>query len=224
MTYLKITNLEENHNELQYHDGLVEDIVPFSEEGSCCPGGIYFTTPEFILEYLNYGVSVREVTIPEDAQMVKDPQGDKWRASAVVFGPKKNLSEVATWEWLVSLGVDIHAENNRAVRWASEYGHLEVVKYLVSVGADIHAGNDLAVRWASSNGHLEVVKYLVSVGADIHADDDDALRWASNNGHLEVVKYLVSVGADIHACNDEAVRCASSNGHLKVVKYIKSLD
>ena len=104
MTYLKITNEEENHDGLQYHDGLVEDIVPFASEGSCCVGGIYFTTPEYTCNYLYCGVNVREVTIPEDAQMVKDPQGDKWRSSAVILGPKKSLSEASTWEWLVSLG------------------------------------------------------------------------------------------------------------------------
>ena len=46
--YLKITNKEENHYGLGYHDGLVEDIIPFQPEGSCVPGGIYFTTPEYI--------------------------------------------------------------------------------------------------------------------------------------------------------------------------------
>ena len=89
MTYLKITNAKENHHGLQYHDGLVEDIVPFDEKGSCCSGGIYFTTPEYICKYLNFGVNVREVTVPDDAQMVKDPDEDKWRASAVILGPKK---------------------------------------------------------------------------------------------------------------------------------------
>jgi len=64
-------------------------------------------------------------------------------------------------------GVDIIADDNYAVRWASEYGHLDVVKYLVEHGADITADNNYAVRWASLNGHLEVVKYLVEHGADI---------------------------------------------------------
>jgi len=97
MTYLKITNAEENHYGLQYHDGLVEDIVPFSTEGSCCRGGIYFTTPEYICNFLKYGVNVREVTVPEGALMVKDPLGGKYRASAVILEPKRNLSEVGTW-------------------------------------------------------------------------------------------------------------------------------
>ncbi|QTF49398.1 putative ankyrin repeat protein [Acanthamoeba polyphaga mimivirus] len=50
---------------------------------------------------------------------------------------------------------------------ASEEGHLEVVKYLVSLGADIRAHNDYAVRMASMDGHHEVVKYLLSLGAKI---------------------------------------------------------
>ena len=31
--------------------------------------------------------------------------------------------------------------------------------------------NDYALRWASENGHLEVVKYLVENKANIHADE-----------------------------------------------------
>ena len=67
----------------------------------------------------------------------------------------------------MSIGADIRANDDLAVRWASSNGHLETVKYLVNVGAD----DDLAVRWAISNGHLETVKYLVNVGADVGAND-----------------------------------------------------
>jgi hypothetical protein len=89
--YLKITNEAENHNGLQYHDGLVEDILPFEPEGSCVAGGIYFTTPEYICKFLEYGVWVREVTVPEDAQIVQDPEGDKWRADKVVLSSRRDL-------------------------------------------------------------------------------------------------------------------------------------
>ena len=40
-----------------------------------------------------------------------------------------------------------------------------LVKYLVSLGADIRAQDDLAVRYASWSGNLELVKYLLSLGA-----------------------------------------------------------
>ncbi len=120
----------------------------------------------------------------------------------------------------MSVGADIHAQDDDTLRWASIAGHLEVVKYLVSEGADIHAENDCAARWASVKGHLEVVKFLVLEGADIHAENDESVIWASSNGHLEVVKFLVSEGADVNAENDWAVIWASSNGHLEVVKYL----
>jgi len=42
---------------------------------------------------------------------------------------------------------------------------LDAVKYLVSQGADVRAQNDKAVRMASQDGHLEVVEYLISQGA-----------------------------------------------------------
>ena len=65
-------------------------------------------------------------------------------------------------------------------------------------------------RWASENGHLEVVRYLVEQGANIHANNDYAIRWASENGHLEVVRYLVEKGANIHANNDYAIQMGIS--------------
>jgi hypothetical protein len=218
--YLKITNKDENHNNLQYHDGLIEDILPFKPKGSCVPGGIYFTTSKYICGFLDYGIWIREVTIPEDAQMVMDPEGDKWRANKVVLSPRKDLREVETWKWLEEIGVDLHSYDDYALRNAATNGHLEVVKYLVEHGANIHADNDYALRNAATNGHLEVVQYLVEHGANIHARYDYALRWSAQNGHLEVVKYLVEHGVNIHTENDYALRWSAATGHLEVVKYI----
>ena len=107
--------------------------------------------------------------------------------------------------------------------WASENGHLEVVKYLVEkCGADVRVDNDYAVRGASQNGRLEMVKYLVEkCGADVKTCNNYAVQFASANGHLEVVKYLVEkCGTDVRSSNHWAVRLASEYGHLEVVKYL----
>ena len=122
---------------------------------------------------------------------------------------------------------------------ASQYGHLDIVKYLVEEGAYIHAWEDYSLIMAGENGHLEVVKYLVEKGANIGYDlstgydsstgDDSSIGYdsslilASKNGHLDIVKYLVEKGANIHAGNDEALRLASQKGHKDVVDYLKSL-
>jgi hypothetical protein len=184
--YLKITNEAEIHNNLQYHDGLVEDILPFQPEGSCVPGGIYFTTTEHICEFLNYGVWIREITIPEDAQMVQDPDENKWRASKVILSPRRDLREVETWKWLIEIGVNIHAPHDFAFINAATNGYFEVVKFLVEHGADIHVYDDESLRESAANGHLEVVKYLVEHGANIHACNDEALRFADQH----VIEYL----------------------------------
>ena len=58
--------------------------------------------------------------------------------------------------------------------------------------------NNKAIRWAAENGHLEVVKYLISLppeyNIDPAADDNAAIRLAAEYGKLEVVKYFNSLG------------------------------
>jgi len=98
----------------------------------------------------------------------------------------------------------------------------ETYKEAFRLGADIHADDDAALCWASQNGHLEVVKFLVSKGANIHAVDDRALQLASQYGHLAVVKFLVSKGANIHSDDDFALQVACENGHLAVVKALEA--
>lgn len=90
--------------------------------------------------------------------------------------------------WALFKGADIHAEDDNALKWASEKGHLDVVKYLVKHGSDINAEHNYALVHASQNGHLDVVKYLVENGANIN---DLALRRTKQNRHSEVVKYLM---------------------------------
>ena len=45
----------------------------------------------------------------------------------------------------------------------SRIGMLKVVKCLVKNGANVNAYDDYALKWASENGHTEVVKYLKTV-------------------------------------------------------------
>ena len=134
MRFYKITNESEFHHGLQYQDGLNVDPVPFSPEGDCVPGGIYFAR-EDILAFLNYGPWIREVTIPDDAQMVENP-GDhprKWRADRVILGPRRRI-DVDVVRELLDEGADIHTKDGAALRWASGKGHLEVVRLLLDRG------------------------------------------------------------------------------------------
>jgi len=252
--YFKITNSKENHYGFQYHDGLniLKDEFNDDPEASCVPGGFYFTDAEHILEFLDYGIYLREITLPiddPDFKIVKD--GNKWRANKIILEKRRNLSDASTFEYLMDQGTDIHdnddainwalikghldivqllikngtdinALNNRAVKIASRYGQWKIVKVLIDSGADIHIDNDCALRYASEYGHLGVVQFLISKDANIHAENDYALRLASENGHLGVVQFLISKGADIHAGNDYAIGWASSNQHLNIAKILIS--
>jgi hypothetical protein len=123
--YLKVTNAAENHHGLQYVDGLNVDIIPFEREGSCCPGGIYFTTPKYIGNFLHMGCYIREVMVPEDAEMVEDH--NKWRASKVILGERRDLRKVETWKWLVEAGVNVP----ECFIFMCKVGRLDIIKYLV---------------------------------------------------------------------------------------------
>lgn len=70
-------------------------------------------------------------------------------------------------------------------------------------GADLHAEDERALRVASQNGHLDIVKYLVERGADVHAMFEGALRFAAERGHQDVVNYLLSKGADPNALDED---------------------
>ena len=72
-------------------------------------------------------------------------------------------------------------------------GLLLEIKKLIEQGANVHAEDDYAIGYAAENGHLEIVKYLVSQGANIHVQNDYAFKYAAENGHLEIVKYLKSL-------------------------------
>ena len=91
--YYKITNTDECHKGLQYHDGLVVDPKEFDNDltHSCTKGGIYFTTKEHLHKFINYGKWIRPVTIPEGAQVILDPQGDKYRANKLFLHPRKSM-------------------------------------------------------------------------------------------------------------------------------------
>ena len=99
-------------------------------------------------------------------------------------------------EWAplaIEMGVyDPSADDDDAIRWASEFGHTDVVKLLLGDDrVDPSADNDEAILLASYNGHLDVVKLLLQdPDVDPSADNDEAIRWASENGHTDVVNIL----------------------------------
>ena len=141
------------------------------------------------------GIYLREILLPTDNpdfKMVKDKTGAKWRANMIILNKRYDLFNVDTFKYLIEKGADIHANNNFALKWSAENGHLDIVKYLVEKGANVHANNDFALKYSARYGHLDVVKFLVEKGADVHAENDYALIWSTLCGHKDVYEFLKS--------------------------------
>jgi hypothetical protein len=88
-----------------------------------------------------------------------------------------------------------------AIRWASGYGSLDLVKFLVEHGANIRISNDFPLRMAGKYGRFDVVKYLIEHGADIHARNDEILKYAARYGNIELIKFLLDQGSNINRIN-----------------------
>jgi hypothetical protein len=93
MPFYKVLNQFEEHNGFAYKTGLNVDIMSFNPRSSCTPGGLYFAR-EDILNFLGYGPWLREVTIPEDAKVYRDPANleTKWKADKIILGERRKIT------------------------------------------------------------------------------------------------------------------------------------
>lgn len=55
------------------------------------------------------------------------------------WGLQSDIRDPEEMQNLIQTGVDVHARDDQALRWASEKGHTEIVKILLQAGADVHA-------------------------------------------------------------------------------------
>ena len=184
MKYYKILNEKENHKGFQYKTGLNVDTIPFNPTGDCQPGGLYFAR-ENILGFLKYGVWLREVTLPEDAQVYEN--GGKWKADKIILGERGRIT-ADTVKRLLDEGADPKAHVSSALCSAAKNGYVEIVKLLIPV-SDPKACGSAALRLAAENGHIEIVKLLIPV-SNPKACSSSALYSAAENGHIEIVKLL----------------------------------
>lgn len=150
-------------------------------------------------------------------------------------------------EWSIKAGhLDVvkiinYKFSDQQVILASEYGHLEIVKFFYENGIEC---NEYAIIWASRKGHLKVVKYLHEIGIKC---TPRAMNWAIGNYHSDVAKFLHSVGIKcsegimlkacktknvrkiklLHEieekCPDDAIYWMVEDGDLEMVKFLHSI-
>ncbi|TPX30239.1 hypothetical protein SmJEL517_g06154 [Synchytrium microbalum] len=118
--------------------------------------------------------------------------------------------------WLVERGIDVHANDERALYFASRVGNLEIVRYLIEkCGCDANSRRGKPLRTAARWEHAELVQYLCTKTTN-PAWRSEALKEAASSGSSVCVSILVKEGA----CADRVIIEASKRGHLEAVSTL----
>jgi ankyrin repeat protein len=121
------------------------------------------------------------------------------------------LGHVASMEWLVGQGADVHAKSeggSTPLHEAAHQGQMASMEWLVGHGADVYAKDKTGhspVHFAAHSGKIVSLEWLVGQGADIHAESKTgttALHFAAHQGQVATMKWLVGQGAGIHALDE----------------------
>jgi ankyrin repeat protein len=120
-------------------------------------------------------------------------------------------------------------DGNRALHYASRWGHVQIVKTLLDAGALIDEENKskcTVLERAAINGHREVVKMLLAKGANVNKQTGyygNALYGAALKGSRAVVQMLLDYKADVNAQGGSygnALQAAAYEGYQSIVQLL----
>ncbi|KAJ2454061.1 hypothetical protein EV183_001784 [Coemansia sp. RSA 2336] len=129
---------------------------------------------------------------------------ENWRGSATPNGTTK----------LPPLLLDIHEDDDVALRIAAGLGHVAIVQQLLDAGADADAAEGEPLALAAGNGHVQVVRLLLERGASARSSHSQALRAAVMTGDAATacIEELLAYGADMHIMNNSCLLAACYRG------------
>ncbi len=201
----KVTNTEECHKGYQYIDGM--NVLPHNEmfcdddTQSCVSGRLYFTNREFLHKFYQYGVWLREITLPvneEDFQLVSDPSGDKWGANMLYLGQKYPLYSLDTFK---KFNLQV---NNKYVQNACLGQDIDLVTYLSQHYKNTFDSNTKyeCLKFLLANHKYEEFKSLHAKKKDLFCDNSlnnkilstnntNLIIWAINEARLRFDTYTI---------------------------------
>ena len=202
--YYKVLKRDGVQKGFRYQWGIVNVLdKPFQVEGSCVPGGLYFTTLEYIDDFFSYGDDIVEVFFPDDASfcMVEDPAKNKWRANKIILGEKYSLDDPETF---VKLGIISKIPLMLVREKISELG----IIFLHWLERNGYHFNKYSMEYimddAICNGYLSVLKWFRET-RPVFSFYMDSLNYALINGHRDVLEWFMTEGYQIkfarHAIN-----------------------
>jgi len=218
--FFKITNRYEIHNGYAYHDGLNILQQRFNDDpnDSCCEGGFYFTTLEYIDKFYGFGVNLREVTLPidhSDFEMIQDPSGDKWRANKIILGKKYSLYNPKTYKYF---GLDI-SDNMYIIDFACAEGNIKFLQEFLDTNISLKFSQK-TINSASANGHIAVLQFWKDNGKKF-LYDESAMDLASRNGHVHILQWWKESGLPLKYTN-RSINMASGVGHIAILDWWKN--
>ena len=80
------------HFGFQYQHGLNIDTLPFNPRGECSKGGLYFVSIHKLYMWLNLGIYIARVTIPDNASIYTE--NNTFKADKLTFGFYKDPDAV----------------------------------------------------------------------------------------------------------------------------------
>ena len=162
----------------------------------------------------NCEMDVSQETLMNLIHYMNTPEKNTTLFHASNYEFDKVLDALLSFDYTFSK-IDPSVGNNQAIRYASHYGHTNVVKLLLlDPRVDPTIDNNFSVSWASRYGHDKVVRLLLSDHrVDPSVNDNYPIRLASEKGHSTVVELvLLDPRVDPSVIDNYPIRLASENG------------
>lgn len=126
--YFKILNKNITHNGYKFETSLNIDSLPWNPDPDCSPGGFYFTTAEYVWDFIDHGSLLAEIEVPQGIEISVGEH--KRKAHQIIIKNIRELWDLDTIKYLVEHGAP--ADDPWALRSAARCGHHDIVKYLKS--------------------------------------------------------------------------------------------
>lgn len=76
---------------------------------------------------------------------------------------------------------------------ASREGEIEILQEALKGRSNIASRDNRALRWATEGGHLDIVKYLIGTGININTVHEPLLKIAKQNKDYKILEYLITL-------------------------------